>query len=151
MAGVRMELDGVESFHARMGRLYAALDAGARRAVNKGAQEYQKAIVRQLRLRTHPLGTPTPSAPGEPPALITGHMMRSVRLKAARTVSAHVYEAGAGPTAVQSGIQEKGGRTGAGHRTYLPPRPYVGPARREATPRVRQIVRRELVAAVRAA
>lgn len=148
---VRMEFDGAAAFHARTRRLYAALDAGAKRAANKGAQEYQRAIARQLRKRTHPLGTPTNSPPGQPPALVTGHMMRSTRLKPARAIRAHVYEAAAGPTAVQSRIHELGGWTGAGHRTYLPPRPYVGPARREATPRVRQIVRRELAAAVRAA
>ena len=34
----------------------------------------------------------------------------------------------AGPTAIYSRVQDQGGRTGRGHHTELPARPYVEPS-----------------------
>jgi hypothetical protein len=147
---VHVKVVGGRRLRAGLKRHIAALDAGLKRGVDKGAREYGRAIRENLRLKTHPVGTATPSAPGEPPALMTGHMMRSVKHRGARRLRAHVFMASTGPTAVQSRIQEKGGWTGASHRTYLPPRPYVGPAVRIATPKVREIIRREVSAALQA-
>lgn len=149
MPTIHVTVDGGAAFHAHAERLKAALDAGLKSGVDKGARAYGAAIRENLRLKSHSPGTVTPSAPGEPPALITGNLVRSVRHRRARQIRAHVYEAATGPTAVYARVQEKGGWTGAGHRTYLPPRPYVRPAVHRETPRVRAIIRREVHDALR--
>lgn len=108
----------------------------ARRADNEGgkaaavamAAEAERGIKAKLGERSHPRGTPTPSAPGQPPALITGTLRRSVIGQPARRIGAGRWEAAVGPTAVQARIQELGGRTGRNHATTLPPRPSVRPA-----------------------
>lgn len=90
--------------------------------------------------REHPRGTRTPSAPGQPPAMISGGLKASVHTTRVTRVG-DTYWASVGPTAKYSRIQELGGTTGRGHRTRLPPRPYLGPAFRGARSKVRRIFR----------
>jgi hypothetical protein len=104
------------------------------RATRRGMGVIEKRVKIYLRTYTHPEGTPTPSPPGGPPALVTGNLMRSWRSKGPRLgrapyglIGGGKVEMEGGPTAVYSRIQELGGRTGAGHRTVLPKRPYVRP------------------------
>lgn len=76
---------------------------------------------------SHRRGTPTPSAPGSPPALVTGVLRSSF------AVTGPVGDAGSwtsvlGPTAPYARVQELGGVTGRGHAVVLPARPYLRPA-----------------------
>lgn len=85
----------------------------------------------ELRRFSHPAGTPTPSPKGAPPAKVSGNLGRSIRQEpaaGARRISRYQFQVMVGPTIVYGRIQELGGRTGRGHRTWLPPRPYIAPA-----------------------
>jgi hypothetical protein len=148
---IYVTVEGGAAFRAHMRRIRSAIDKGLRRGVDKGARAAGARIRENLRLRTHPVGTPTPSPPGEPPAHMRGHLMRSVKHRPVRTVRRHVFEAATGPTAVYARIQDKGGETGAGYRTTLPARPYMARSLHEARPRIRETIRREIVAALREA
>lgn len=81
-----------------------------------------------LNAGSHPPGTKTGSPPGSPPWRITGHLMDGVTVQRARLVGPWRWEGKVGGTAVYTRIQELGGWTGRGHRSYLPPRPSLRPA-----------------------
>jgi hypothetical protein len=87
----------------------------------------ERGIKAELSRSSHSRGTKTPSPPGSPPSLISGTLRRSV-ITQPPVGGGGLWSASGGPTAVQSRIQELGGRAGRGHRTVLPPRPYVRPA-----------------------
>lgn len=89
-----------------------------------------------LVLGTHPRGTPTGSQPGTPPWKISGDLRDSVRVQRARRIGPDRWAGNVGPTIVYGRIQELGGWTGAGHRTYLPPRPSLKPAWRLVRPTI---------------
>lgn len=72
---------------------------------------------------SHQIGEPTDSPPGQPPALVGGHLRSSFR-----TEHLGPYRTRLGPTAVYARIQELGGWAGRNHASYLPPRPYFTPA-----------------------
>jgi phage gpG-like protein len=87
-----------------------------------------------LTAKSHPPGTKTPSAPGEPPAMVTGRLARKVRIAPVVRASTGdgFYLVRVGPWGVAySRIQEAGGMAGAGHRSRLPARPYMAPTLRE--------------------
>ena len=119
---------GVREWGRATEHLLGKLERATMRGIDDGLGMIEREEKVQLRKRTHPLGTPSPSPPGEPPALVTGHMRASWRTNNARQVGAHRFRGHGGNTTVQARIQELGGRTGAGHRTRLPPRPYLAPA-----------------------
>jgi hypothetical protein len=100
---------------------------GARAAADAMALGAEREIKRTLRTSSHPRGTPTPSAPGSPPSLVSGGLRRSVKAARPFQTGAARWEAHTAPTIVYSRIHELGGRTGWRHMTYLPPRPYVAP------------------------
>lgn len=118
------------------GDLEAALDALAvrvraatRSATREGIRLVQRRAHAQLsRYGYHPAGTPTPSPPGQPPAIITGHLRGSLSPTGPYPTGAG-FAGKIGPTAVYARIQELGGVTGRGHATRLPPRPYMQPTR----------------------
>lgn len=87
----------------------------------------ERGIKAELSRSSHSRGTKTPSPPGSPPSLISGALRRSV-ITNPPTGGGGVWTAYGGPTIVYARIQEMGGRAGRGHRTVLPPRPYVRPA-----------------------
>ena len=104
---------------------------------------YQRHLVTvTLRRYTHPPQTKTPSPPGQPPALVTGTLRRSVRVDLARGLV--VAAARVAPHTVYARIQELGGHIypvrakylrwtedGVVHfskHVYLPARPYMAPA-----------------------
>lgn len=110
------------------------------RAGNRSMLLIEREVKVYLRTYTHPPGTPTPSPPGGPPALVTGHLRRSWRTVPARPGrKPFTVETEGGPTAVYARIQELGGRTGRGHRSRLPRRPYVRPRVRAVRREVRRI------------
>jgi hypothetical protein len=128
MARRRAHTTGVKAWVRESERVTEKLMRATEHAVNDGLHIIERAEKRELSRRSHPLGTSTNSPPGNPPSLITGHMRRSWRTHAASRTARYKVAGWGGNTTVQARIQELGGRTGAGHRTYLPPRPYLGPA-----------------------
>lgn len=138
-------------------RAVAALGVRFMRNTSQAIQQSEWLVERQvkryLNTYTHREGTPTPSPPGGPPALVSGNLRRSWR-----NIPPHpgrrpfTWEGGGGPTAVYSRIHELGGtiirtrlprqdlskaagsvtagqtRKGAGiYRIHIPKRPYVRP------------------------
>jgi len=89
----------------------------------------------------HKSGSPTPSRPGTPPAVITGTLRRSITSSPVTTnglaAMGRVY-----PTAVYSRIQELGG--GA-----LPARPYMAPGYEASRPEISAIASAEWAKATR--
>jgi phage gpG-like protein len=87
------------------------------------AEPMERQIRVELSRSSHDRGTPTPSAPGEPPSMISEDLYLSITV---RTVGdGHVQVGG---TTAYARIQELGGITGRGHATTLPARPYLRPA-----------------------
>ena len=131
------------------GVLRAIQDRAARAApdaANAMAHAYQRHLVMvTLRRYTHPPHTKTPSPPGQPPALVTGTLRRSVRVDPAHGLV--VATARVAPHTVYARIQELGGgiypvrakflrwtEDGVTHyskHVRLPARPYMAPAVRE--------------------
>lgn len=115
--------------------LAAELRAIAERAAGPGGQaaaaamalEGERAIKTKLSTYSHGKGTPTPSPPGQPPAIVTGTLRRSVITQPPLGGGGR-WVATVGPTVVYARIQELGGDTGRNHATHLPARPYVHPA-----------------------
>ena len=112
----------VEALLAGLNALGARSELAAMAGAKAGAAVAEKAIKQQLSIYSHRKGTPTPSPHGSPPAVVSGALRRSVGTEA-RAGYMRV-----GPSVVYGRIQELGGTTGRGHRTTLPPRPYVQPA-----------------------
>lgn len=101
----------------------------ATRAATAEAAKLTKAEIRQTLITTsHRPGTPTPSAPGEPPSKVTGVLRDSVDIEGPHRLGFGHYLAEIGPTAPYGRIQELGGVTGRGHATTLPARPFVAPS-----------------------
>jgi phage gpG-like protein len=126
-------VSGIEltGFPEMMKALDSLIDRAGTDAPRKAAEAMGRVagdeIQRQLSLSSHPPRTKTPSAPGEPPSMITGALRGSVNQTQSFGDVGH-WEVHRAPTTVYARIQELGGWTGRGHLTYLPPRPYVRPA-----------------------
>lgn len=127
------------------GRIAAGLQArGAAAAANAMALEFHRELVNvTLRKSSHPAGTPTPAAAGQPPALVTGTLRRSARAVPAVALGPRAV-ASVRVSVIYARIQEKGGtvkvvrkrvlankRTGQffGKQVTLPARPYMKPTR----------------------
>lgn len=74
----------------------------------------------------HPRGTPTPSPPDTPPAMIDGHLSRSLQPGGIVMTGAGAEEEVGPQGVVYARVQELGGRVGRGN--YIPARPYLKPA-----------------------
>lgn len=135
-------VDGIGDWKAAIRAKEAALLAASERATTTGLHLLERDTKKTLTTYSHPRGTPTPAPPGQPPALVTGTLRRSVTVRGpntlGRTVTGEV-----GPTVVYSRIQELGGRAGRGHRATLPPRPYVLPTVLGDLPMLHRIYRTE--------
>lgn len=125
---ITVTVEGLDKMKADYEAMAARIDRAAFTGVRDAVGILHRAIATELTRTSHPLGTPTPAPPGSPPSLVTGHLRRSIVNLSTRRLSKGVYEGGTGPTAVQARIQELGGFAGRGHRSHLPPRPYVRPA-----------------------
>lgn len=104
---------------------------GGRAAAAAMGNEGERAIKVRLSRYSHSRGTVTPSPPGQPPAIITGTLRRSVIGEGPREEGAGRWVMSVRPTTVYAPIQEKGGLAGRHHRTRLPARPYVAPSVRD--------------------
>lgn len=139
MAGWDAEVHGEDAWSMALLRKQYAVDRSTHRAMRDGLRMVERSYKKILRTYTHPEGTPTTSPPGEPPALVTGTLMRSVKTRGPKPGKRpHVTVGTVGPTAEYARIQDRGGRTGRGYRTRLPARPYA----QRATDRTRRDVRR---------
>jgi phage gpG-like protein len=121
------DLSGMDKLFASLRAKAVAVDAAVERAVNFSAHDLEAAAKKSF-TSSHPRGTPTPSAPGSPPSVITGSMRRGITVLSGVRVGFGSYTAKVGPTVVYSRIQELGGATGRNHATHLPPRPYFTPS-----------------------
>lgn len=120
-------LSGVAEFRAALEEMVAAASAAAKVAVTTGGHLIEAEAKRQLSLTSHTQGTVTPSAPGEPPALVSGTLRRSIRVTTPEATGPTGWTISVGPTAVYGRVQELGGDTGA-YDSHLPARPYLKPA-----------------------
>lgn len=142
-----IRVDGVDEWDAAVDALLARVGAATDKAVDAGLALVAAAAQQNLTFYSHPRGTPTPSAPGEPPALISGALRRSIKTRRTKHGPTQ-YEGRVGPTIVYARIQELGGRLGQNPRHgmwrqpgYLPPRPYFRPASDNARPKVQSLFR----------
>jgi len=127
MAGA-VEVVGVNQLSLALEGLLKSLNVATRTATAHASHLLEREIKQTLSTSSHPRGTPTPSAPGEPPSLISGTLRRSISITGPIPLGSGRWEAQIGPTAVYGRIQELGGPTGRGGATELPPRPFVRPA-----------------------
>jgi hypothetical protein len=123
-----VKLLGVPEFMAALDGMVVAADAASREAVAKGGHLIEAEAKTKLSTYSHAKGTVTPSPAGGPPAIVSGQLRRSIKVTGPTRLGAGSWESRTGPTAVHGRIQELGGATGRGGATYLPPRPYLGPA-----------------------
>lgn len=110
----------------RLRRLADRAEGPAGRAAAEAmANEGKNVMQRKLSQRSHARGTPTPSAPGTPPARISGRLHDSVQASSP-SGGGGVWRAHVGPHGVvYSAIQNFGGVAGRNHTAHLPPRPYT--------------------------
>lgn len=113
-------------------------------AVRALSQAGETAVKVTLTSSTHREGTPTPSAPGQPPSLISGNLRRSGHRTTARVTSPGWARCALGFMAVYAPVHEFGPviirskgnyplrnrKTGQvfGQQVTIPRRPYVFPA-----------------------
>jgi hypothetical protein len=91
------------------------------------AREFHKVVSDETLVRSsHARGTRTPAAPGDPPALVTGALKRSLRLYPAVSSGAYRAKSSVMPLIVYARIQELGGTVTAKH-TYVDRRGRVQP------------------------
>lgn len=136
------DVTGLPAWDIALTKKFVAVDRSTNVAMRQSLRVVERSYKKILRTYTHPEGTPTTSPPGQPPALVTGTLMRSVVARGPRPGRRPYTTVGTvGPTADYARIQDMGGRTGRKYRTRLPARPYANPA----TDRVRPDVRRLFV------
>jgi hypothetical protein len=114
-------------------------------AAAAGGQAGEAMVKSLLTLRSHPAGTRTPSAPGDPPAKVSGDLARSVQRTPAASTGPGRASTTWGPTVIYGPVQEYGATIHVrarkvladkahghffGTQVTLPARPYVGPATR---------------------
>jgi hypothetical protein len=123
---VTIILSGVAEFRQALDEIVVRASAASRKAVTTGGHLLEAEAKRQLGLQSHQRGTQTPSARGEPPALISGTLRRSIRVTSPEATGPTGWTISVGPTAIYGRIQELGGEIWTG--AELPPRPYMAPA-----------------------
>lgn len=105
-------------------RAWGERTRAATKASGKDAAEVIADAIREnLSRREYPPASP----PGEPPAKRSGDLLGSVQVReldSGTGIMERIY-----PSTVYARIHELSGWAGAGHRSFLPKRPYVGPVR----------------------
>jgi len=122
---VGFSMSGFEALKAKMRQILGKVEAATPAGIQRAGFEVQREAQRLLALTSHPPGTPTPSAPGQPPSLVSGALRRSITTGTVER-RADGWAIDVGPTIVYGRIQEFGGVAGNGAR--LPARPYMRPA-----------------------
>ena len=110
---------------AALDRIAAAVPAAAEAAANGMADAFRDEVRRVLLERGHAFSTQTPSAPGTPPAFISGHLAASMSVTPAVPEGLAVFRSSSGPGTRYAAIQEFGGEmrahTPKGMRWQQPP------------------------------
>lgn len=128
---VHADIDGTLAALRKLGD--RVVDEAQKTALMQSAAVIERSAKEQLtKSGRHAPGTPTPSAPGSPPAIITGTLRASVKTFEPKRSGFGNYSIMIGPTAVYGRIQELGG--GA-----LPARPYMQPAMNDSAKDVRSV------------
>ena len=121
---------GVGELKAALDAMLLQVNASSVAIVRRGEAVVEAAAKKQF-TGSHKKGTPTTSAPGSPPDVVSGTLRRSiisdVPVMEGFAAVGRVY-----PTAIYSRIQELGGRG-------LPPRPYMQPGYQSVTSRLAAI------------
>jgi hypothetical protein len=120
-----VHITGLSELNGALAALEHDLQRATRLATAHAAHLAEAAIKQILTTSSHPKGTPTPSAPGEPPSLVTGTLRRSTKVTGPVPAGFGRWLAEVGPTAAYGRVQELGGTA---NYAVLPPRPYVQPA-----------------------
>lgn len=117
---------GVAELRGALTRMVAEVEAGALEIVRRSQAEVE-AEAKAAFTSAHSRGTPTPSSPGTPPAVVTGTLRRSILSETPERIG-FGYVGRVYPTTVYARVQELGGATGRNHAAVLPARPYLKPA-----------------------
>lgn len=126
---VHAETKAILEALARLDRNVA--DDAQKTALMQSALVVEREAKQQLtKSGRHAAGTPTPSAPGSPPAIITGTLRASVKTFPPTRQGFGNYQIMVGPTTVYARVQELGS-------DRLPARPYMQPALNESLDKVR--------------
>jgi phage gpG-like protein len=134
------DVTGLAAWDIALTKKFVAVDRSTNVAMRQSLRIVERSYKKILRTYTHPEGTPTTSPPGQPPALVTGTLMRSVVARGPYPGKRpHTTAGTVGPTAVYARIQDMGGRTGRKYRSRLPARPYANPATDRVRPDVRRV------------
>ena len=118
------ELHGLAEMLSALKAKQAKVEIATPQALDKAAHRVESEVKKLLALSSHPPGTPTPSAPGSPPSLVTGNLRRSVQVSDVDGGGSR-WRATVSSRLVYSRIQEFGGTAGRG--SHLPARPYMAP------------------------
>jgi phage gpG-like protein len=129
-------LRGVDRFVGAVDLKVAQMRRATQQATAKALHLIERRTKQRLGEKSHQRGTPTPSGAGEPPALITGNLRRSITVEGPVPLSPNSWRGSVGPTAIYGRVQELGGVTGRG---TLPARPYLRPSYEELLPEIRAI------------
>lgn len=129
-------LRGIERFVGAVDLKIEQMRRATIAATAKALHMIEKRAKQKLGLKSHKKGTPTPSGPGEPPALVTGNLRRSITVMGPEPVTPNSWRGQVGPTAVYGRVQELGGPTGRG---TLPARPYLEPSYEELQGEIRDL------------
>jgi len=129
---------------AQLEAILVATDPAAAAASGEMSDLFKGAVQRELRARSHPFATKTPSPPGSPPAMISGDLADTILNEPPHEDGPAIWVSRSGPTVRYARIQELGGEM-HGHPTMhwwqdgvpfwshahsLPPRPYMKPVAR---------------------
>lgn len=133
---VHIILQGIGEFTAALTAVQAKQVAATGAATGKALHLIERRAKEKLAETSHKRGTPTPSAPGDPPSLVSGALRRSIQVEGPAPTGPISWEGRVGPTIEYGRIQELGGQ--AGHAT-LPARPYLSPAFDDVMPEIAEI------------
>ena len=134
------ELDGMRAMLTALESISLRVETGTPDALAQAGHLVEGLVKMELSRSSHPPGTPTPSAPGEPPSLISGALRRSIQVEGPQQNGRGSWSVRIGPTIVYGPIQERGGVAGNGAR--LPARPYMYPGLVGALPSIEAVMYR---------
>lgn len=136
---------GIKEAVGAVGAISARMEAATQRATREVLHLIERRTKQRLAEKSHKRGTPTPSGAGEPPALITGNLRRSISVSGPEPMGLGVWGGKVGPTAIYGRVQELGGTTARG---TLPARPYLRPSLEELLPEIAEIYRAAWASAI---
>ena len=123
-----MTVRGIGEATAALRAMAARVDEATPMALHAAAALIEGKARANLSRRSHARGTPTPSPPGQPPAMISGTLRSNWMVEGPVSNGTGAWMCTLYPTTVYAGIQEVGGWAGRGHSSHLPARPYLRPA-----------------------